>query len=176
MPRYQRSHWRHFVALTILAVLLVARLSGWIAEPAARTPADATPGLSAGVYEIERVIDGDTLVLRNHDRVRLQGVDAPEIAHEDHPEVDPFGPEATTFTQVFIRDAGGRVRLEFDGERRDHYERWLAFIWHDDRMLNEELVRAGLAHAKLGYDYSQAKKDRLRRRARRPSRRPRSVV
>lgn len=162
MARYRRSYVRQLIAAAIVIVLLAARWRGWLPE---NGPADSGPtgaSWAAGEYEVERVVDGDTLLLRNHERVRLQGIDCPEIAHEDHPAVDAWGPEATTFTQVFIRDAHARVRLEADGESRDHYDRWLAFASDGDRLLNEELVRAGLARAKLGYDYSQAKKDRLR--------------
>jgi micrococcal nuclease len=94
--------------------------------------------------------------------LRLQGVDCPEIEHEDQPG-EPLGPEAATFTQEFIRDAHHKVRIEVDGEPADHYGRLLAFVWSGDRLLNEELVRSGLARAMLRYDYSEANKDRLRR-------------
>jgi micrococcal nuclease len=166
MRRYRRSYQSQLIALAILAVLLVARWQGWFPDQASQFPR-GTPGSSGGaagaVYEVERVVDGDTLLLRDgHQRVRLQGIDTPETVLEDHP-VEAWGPEATTFTQAFVRDAGGRVGLEIDGERVDQYDRALRFVWHGERMLNEELVRAGLARAKLGYNYSQAKKDRLRR-------------
>jgi micrococcal nuclease len=39
-------------------------------------------------------------------------------------------------------------------ERIDAYGRQLAFVWHGDQMLNAELVRAGLARARLDYRYS----------------------
>jgi micrococcal nuclease len=166
MRRYRRSYQSQLIAIAILAVLLLARWQGWFPDQASHFPGGApgsSDGAAAAVYEVERVVDGDTLLLRDgHQRVRLQGIDTPETVLEDHP-VETWGPEATTYTQKFIRDAGGRVRLEIDGEREDRFERWLRFVWHEDRMLNEELVRAGLARAKLGYDYSQAKKDRLRR-------------
>lgn len=159
MRRYRRSYQSQLIAIAILAVLLLARWQGWFPDQASHS----TAGAKGGLYDVERVVDGDTLLLReHHQRVRLQGVDTPETVKEDSP-VEPWGPEATTFTQEFIRDAGGRVRLEIDGEPHDRFDRWLRFVWRDDRLLNEELVRAGLARAKLGYDYSQAKKDRLRR-------------
>ena len=162
MPRYRRSYGRQLIAVAIVVLLLVARWQGWLPDNAPTGSPTGGVAWPSGEYEVERVVDGDTLLLRNHQRVRLQGIDCPEIAHDDHPDVDRWGPEATTFTQEFLRDAHGRVRLETEGEARDHYDRWLAFAWDDDRLLNEELVRAGLARAKLGYDYGQAKKDRLR--------------
>jgi micrococcal nuclease len=51
--------------------------------------------LSNGNYRIvERVIDGDTLVLENGERVRLIGVDTPETKDPRKP-VQHFGKEAT---------------------------------------------------------------------------------
>src|SRR5262245_39753543 len=55
----------------------------------------ATPGEQAVV---ERVVDGDTLVLAGGDRVRLIGVDTPETHHPTKP-AQPFGQEAYTFTR-----------------------------------------------------------------------------
>jgi micrococcal nuclease len=159
MRRYKRSYQSQLIAIVILVVLLAARWQGWFPDQTQSTPSSGAGNL----FEVERVVDGDTLLLREgHARVRLQGIDTPETVLEDHP-AEAWGPEATTFTQTFIRTAHGRVRLEIDGEQADHYDRWLRFVWHDGRMLNEELVRAGLARAKLGYDYGQEKKDRLRR-------------
>jgi micrococcal nuclease len=162
MPRYRRSFAAQLVGVVILAALIFARWQGWLdqLEPRPRTAGGSA--LPAGVYEVERVVDGDTLILRGRGRLRLQGIDCPEIAHEDQPG-EPLGPEATTFTQEFVRDARHKLRIEVDGEPADHYGRWLAFVWNGDRLLNEELVRAGLARAMLRYNYGQAKKDHLRK-------------
>jgi micrococcal nuclease len=161
MPRYRRNYSAQIIGVVILAALLFARWQGWL-DDAALQPGgpSAAGGLRPGIYEVERVVDGDTLFLRRDGRLRLQGIDCPEIPHEGHAG-DPLGPAAVTFTQQFIRDAHHRVRIEVDGETKDHYDRWLAFVWDGDRLLNEELVRAGLARAMLRYDYGQAKKNRL---------------
>ncbi len=114
------------------------------------------PGATAIV---ERVVDGDTLVLQGGQRVRLLGVDTPETVHPERP-VEPFGPEATEFTRRHV--AGRTVRLEFDRERRDRYRRILAYVYRDDWFLNEELIRAGLSRAELRYPYREAMKRRFR--------------
>lgn len=111
---------------------------------------------------MERVVDGDTLLLANRARVRLIGVDAPESVKPDHP-VEPFGPEAAEFTRRRVAEAGNTVRLEFDRERIDSYGRFLAYVYARDAMLNEELIRAGLAEAETGFRYSQSKKTQFRR-------------
>ena len=60
---------------------------------------------------VERVIDGDTLLMENSERVRLIGVNTPETKHPRRP-VEHFGKEAAAFTRRMVE--GKRVRLEFD--------------------------------------------------------------
>ncbi len=139
--------------VAIAAVAALARLAGRFQKP-------APTSLSEGIYRVERVVDGDTLLLANGARVRLIGADTPETVKPNSP-VEPWGPEATEFTERFV--SGGEVRLELDRERLDKYGRFLAYVWVEDRMLNEELIRAGLARARTGFSYSEAMKRRFRR-------------
>ena len=124
------------------------------------------PYLKEGVYNVERVIDGDTLLLSNGIRVRLMGVDTPETV-KPHSEVEPFGPEATAFTKQAIAQHDYRVFIRLDCDRFDKYGRNLAFIYlgesdnADAVFLNEELVRAGLAKAIMTFNYSMSIKRRL---------------
>lgn len=165
MRRYRRSYWREVAAIVGVVLLGLFRWwSGDWAGDAIPVPGrqQAASGLPPGVYGVERVVDGDTLLIDGHRRVRLQGVNAPESVKPDWP-VEPFGPEASAFTKRFVSDAGGQLRFEVDGESLDQHGRFLAFAWSGDRLLNEELVRAGLARATLGYDFSPRKKERLRK-------------
>ena len=118
--------------------------------------------LAEGVHEVRRVVDGDTLLLSSGARVRLQGIDTPETVREGY-AVEEWGAEASQFAKDFVARADNRVRLTFGLERKDRHDRFLAFVWHDELMLNEELVRAGLAHARLDYRYSGLMKRRLER-------------
>ncbi len=150
--------------VTILVFVALVVLSWWV-EPflSNNDVATKSPGaLDNGEYEVLRVVDGDTLLLKKDRlRVRLQGVDTPETVKE-YTAVEKWGPEATAYTERFIREARSRVSITVDGEGVDQYGRHLAFVWHDGRLLNEELIAAGLARSKLAYDYSQRMKDRLR--------------
>lgn len=161
-PRIRRDPRSQLI--TILVVVALVLLSWWL-EPYLSTNDVATksPGaIHNGIYEVLRVVDGDTLLLRQQRiRVRLQGVDAPETVKE-HTAVEEWGPEASAYTQQFVREADNHVTLTIDGEGVDQYGRHLAFVWHQGRLLNEELIENGLARAKLAYDYSQAMKGRLR--------------
>jgi micrococcal nuclease len=142
------------VVMLICIALIVWR--AWESRDAPEPP-DA---LAEGVHTVRRVVDGDTLLLESGARMRLQGIDTPESVRENFP-VEPWGPEASAFTKQFIADAKSRVRLTFSLERKDRHDRFLAFVWNGDVMLNEELVRAGLAHARMDYRYALPMKRRL---------------
>ncbi|MEM9353256.1 MAG: thermonuclease family protein [Planctomycetota bacterium] len=161
---FRRSYKGRAIAFAIAFLLIVwqryAEPEAPQGPPLPRSRASIA-GLEPGEYRVERVVDGDTLKLFNGDRFRLQGVDTPETVKENTP-VQPWGPEATDYTREFVRNAGNRVDITVEGEGVDQYGRYLGFVWYDGRLLNEELVRKGLAKAKLSYDYADKMKDRLR--------------
>ncbi len=99
-----------------------------------------------GVY-VSRVIDGDTIKLSNGMYVRYIGIDTPEIRERKgngwiyNPM--PYSEDAKAFNQRLV---GGRwVRLEFDVQKKDRYNRLLAYVYTGDKMVNMEMVRAGYA-------------------------------
>ena len=96
--------------------------------------------------EVIRVVDGDTAQMElgggSEEGVRFIGVDTPESVAPGQP-VECFGKKASRFTTGLIE--GERVTLEFGAERRDAYDRLLAYVYLDDRFVNAELVRLGYA-------------------------------
>lgn len=133
--------------LFLLAVLIAVRLSSERPQSAG----EALRQAQSGPVHVERVIDGDTLVIEGGQRVRLIGVDTPETQHPNEP-VDPLGAEATQFVRSLVE--GRAVRLDFDRERLDRYNRLLAYVWlPDGRLLNEELIRAGYSAAETRFPY-----------------------
>jgi len=131
-------------------------------------PSRSTAPIEEGVFELVRVVDGDTLIVGDSTdrakqyRVRLIGADTPEVVRPNTP-IEPFGQEASDFTKTMIAEASNQVRIAFDGEQVDRYNRVLAMVYltmPDGRevWLNELLIREGLAHARLEYRYSQGSK------------------
>jgi endonuclease YncB( thermonuclease family) len=90
---------------------------------------------------VERIVDGDTLVLADGQRVRLVQIDASEAQ-----EGECYGEEATTALEGFV-PAGARVRLEADPalDRVDRFDRLLRYVIRDGKNLNLELVARGAA-------------------------------
>lgn len=94
---------------------------------------------------VTRVIDGDTIeveVAGVSEKVRYIGINTPELNDRREP-VRRAAREATAANAELV--AKRTVRLQFDVERRDRYGRLLAYVWVDDSMVNEILVRQGYA-------------------------------
>jgi len=155
MVRKFRRPRRWTLAAVVILLLLVA-LRVALDQFGPPAPPESLP---PGTYHVQKVIDGDTLLLENFARVRLIGADTPETVHPDHP-VQPWGPEASQFTKQLV--AGRAVRIELDTrDRVDVHGRFLAYVYVGDRMLNEELIRAGLARARTEFPYADRYKKRF---------------
>jgi len=122
--------------------------------------------LEEGMWEVVRVVDGDTLIVSDkagtQHRVRLIGADTPEVV-KPNTLPEPFGHEASEFTKQKIDEAGSVVRLAFDGDQVDKYDRNLAMVYlpmpeGKEVWLNELLIREGLARAQLQYRFSKGAK------------------
>ncbi len=101
--------------------------------------------LAAGAWaRVQHVIDGDTFVTTRGEHVRLLGINAPEIAHDDKPG-EPLGEMARVWLKRRLE--GRLVELVWDVQRRDGYGRLLAQVFlRDGSWINGELVEQGLAH------------------------------
>lgn len=96
------------------------------------------PVAAGELVRVERVYDGDTILLQDGRRVRYLGINAPEY-------LEPFYLKAKRFNESLV--LGQEIRLEFDQERGDLYDRVLAYAWVGEMMVNARLVQEGLAHA-----------------------------
>lgn len=154
LPRRKlpRSRTELVLVLLVLAAVGLHRLF-FAAESSGDFPYD-----SERLWRVERVVDGDTVRLEGGQRVRLIGVDTPELYPPELPP-EPLAQEATDFTRQVIE--GRRVRLDFDRERRDQYRRILAYVYVGDQLLNEELIRAGFSPAVTRFPYRAAMKRRF---------------
>jgi micrococcal nuclease len=97
---------------------------------------------------VVRVVDGDTFEAEYGGQtktVRLLNVDTPETKHPNK-IVECQGPEATRFLEEKL-PAGRTVKLRFDQETTDKYNRVLAATFVGDELVNASIARAGLGVA-----------------------------
>jgi len=111
-------------------------------------------GFIASTSAVVRYIhDGDTLFLQDNRKLRLIGIDSPELAsrnnNSDTPSADqPFAIAARDYARDLIRHYGQHVKLMPGIEASDHYGRQLFHIQlSDGSLLQARLLQAGLAVA-----------------------------
>ena len=91
---------------------------------------------------VKRVFDGDTIQLSTGEKVRLIGVNAPEM-HYDTGTPDPYAKQATQFLRKKLQ--GKRVGIRYGQSRKDRYKRSLAHVFLKDENIQAELLRNGYA-------------------------------
>jgi micrococcal nuclease len=118
---------------------LLSMLAGCSASADDSTSAPASAG-SASV-RVTKHTDGDTLWLSEIGKVRLIGIDTPEV----YGSVECYGREASAFVERTV-PLGSEVRYRLGVDERDRYGRALAYVWlRDGRLLNRLLVLRGYA-------------------------------
>ncbi len=99
---------------------------------------------AAEPFQVIKIYDGDTIRVRGHGaeiRVRLAGIDAPELAEGPGEQTQPYGPEARDYLEIRLLDRW--VELEQAGlEGLDLY---LARVRVEGKEINLEMLAAGLA-------------------------------
>ncbi|MEQ8386653.1 MAG: thermonuclease family protein [Coleofasciculus sp. A1-SPW-01] len=106
-----------------------------------------TPGIPV---QVQQVVSGQTIEVLDTTqqpalivRVRLIGIEAPDLRQQ------PWGNAAKTRIEQLIGETRGQqlvlqsVFLEPDVQTKDSFGRWLAYVWHDGVMLNEQLIKEG---------------------------------
>ena len=102
-------------------------------------------------FKVIRVLDGDTIIINNGERVRLIGVDTTEKSHPLQP-IEFFSEEATKFTRILLE--GKEIRLAFDKEKRGKYGRLLAYVFLlDGTFVNAEIIKQGYGFAYTKYPF-----------------------
>lgn len=86
--------------------------------------------------KVERIVDGDTVVLHNGTIVRYVGITSPETN-------EPFEKEATEANRKLVE--GKTVKLEYDNYKADKFGRILAYLIIDDINVSIEMAKLGMA-------------------------------
>jgi endonuclease YncB( thermonuclease family) len=129
--------------------------TGWVStryvsRPAAGAPPPGTSPASIRPQRVEeglveRVADGDTVTVITSNqtklRIRLFGIDAPEIPKGAKFPGQPYGTEAEAYLKRLVE--GKHVRVEI--YQVDRYRRLLSTIFVDGKDINLAMLKAGLA-------------------------------
>lgn len=96
--------------------------------------------------QVQKVLSGQTLEVFNPAqqptviwRVRLIGIEAPDMKQQ------PWGVLAKNRLEKLLMAKNGQqvIFLEPDQQQQDTYKRWLAYVWRNDVLINEQLVKEG---------------------------------
>ena len=109
----------------------------------------------ADVIGPAKVIDGDTIVVAG-ERVRLQGIDAPELQQTCTAYGQSWACGRTS--AEWLREHLNGRQVECIGHARDRYRRLLAVCYAGGESINDRIVREGwaLAFRRYSTDYVQA--------------------
>ena len=106
-----------------------------------------------GPYKISFVIDGDTIVIDTGEKVRLIGIDAPEIHHPTLP-VQRFGPEAADYLKIFAEKK--ECMLEFEpGNTSDIHGRLVAYVYVNNILVNAKMLKLGYAYVYTSFHFKR---------------------
>ncbi|MCK6519887.1 thermonuclease family protein [Myxococcota bacterium] len=115
-------------------------------------PAESNPCAEPALVRVETIIDGDTAWVDPQAggadfKVRLNGIDAPELAHNGDP-AECYSNESGRYLQDLVQ--GDLVWLTFGDLCTDSYDRTLAYAHRDlgeEGFVNRVMVRQGYAWA-----------------------------
>lgn len=118
---------------------------------------------------VAHVHDGDTVRLTNHQKVRLIGINTPELARDQHPE-QAFARQARQALIQLLRPFNNRISIRYGQQRHDKYQRTLAHLYlPDGRNIQQLLISQGLATAfttppnnQLSHCYRQAEQTAIK--------------
>lgn len=153
-----------FFVCAALAALLVCR--------AAFAAAGCAPGRLSARHQVVYVYDGDTVKLADGRKLRLIGIDTPELGRNGAPP-QPYAIRARERLRALLSAQGNRIGFRHDRMRYDRYQRTLAHVYlPDGSNAAAELLRRGLGTAlvvppnlwKLGCYQAAERQARERRR------------
>ena len=105
---------------------------------------------SLDLQEVVKVYDADTIEIRDGTKIRLIGVDAPEV-ESPYRQAESYGIESKSYLTNML--LGGKVKIVVGEQPYDKYGRTLAFVYLGDALINGRIIKDGWARAYRCFDY-----------------------
>jgi len=135
------------IATTLLLVVVAAVIYRQPTKPhAAVSPKDLRSG------KVKHVRSGSKVVLDEGEEVVYAGIRAPF-------DGEPFAEESQRRNVELVGDK--KVRLRLDEVGKDKKDRFVAYVFADGKMVNEQLVHEGLAFVQLAAQHRRFEKELL---------------
>ena len=109
--------------LSVIVLLVITFVKSGFANTLCSLP--AKPNFTAKVV---RVYDGDTVRLASGDKVRILGVNTPEMGKENEKKDEPGAIIAKQKLQALLAKSNYKINIYFDSKKVDRYGRLLAYI------------------------------------------------
>lgn len=114
----------------------------WLSAANALCPAPS----NLPAAQVQRVVDGDTLRLKDGRSVRMIGLNAPETGKKGQ-SAQPFAEAAKRRLQTLVDDSDGQVGLRIGEQATDRYGRTLANVYdRNGANLEAQLLAEGLGY------------------------------
>lgn len=139
-------------ALALIALLLGGAASSPLGQVILGQGVESQPGGKASAQQVTgtviRVADGDTVTMRSEQgeklRVRLLGIDAPEIAHGKGQADQCGGPQAASALRDFALQRQAVLLADPLADAQDRYGRRLGYLSVQGADAAEHLLQSGL--------------------------------
>jgi endonuclease YncB( thermonuclease family) len=99
--------------------------------------------------KVVRIIDGDTFELFSGEKVRLIGINAPEMKEK-------YGDESKKYLNSLIKNKDVILKNDSITKDKDIYGRLLRYVYLDIEDINKKMIRDGFAVAYLKYSFSKS--------------------
>jgi endonuclease YncB( thermonuclease family) len=140
-----------YLVLALLGCLLGCSAENPPSETSSHCAVDGSSNLTTETVAVSHIYDGDTLTLSDGRKVRLIGVNAPELAQRGSSGGgsrgdQPYAQQAKQAVQDFVKKSSS-LKMSLGADSKDRYGRWLGHMFNQaGESLEQELLQRGLAY------------------------------
>ena len=100
--------------------------------------------------KVIRIIDGDTFEIENGDKVRMIGIDAPELK-------DNEGLESKNHLKLLIENKYVSLIKDEKNKNKDFFGRLLRYVYLDNSDINLKMIEDGYANVYTRFKFTKSK-------------------